>query len=302
MGFIKSPNDFNELIGYVDYLEPLDLSFNQVSLKMKGEGFIKLHNALREDNNAELLRLLKKTSINVRDNQGNTFLHLAIMQGKSETVKLLVENDADVAVRNDKNYLPLHHACNLTLNNQVFELLIQKSCKFINLEDGYGCSPLVRSIHSTIFCSEETKAKHIDAIKLLVFYGSNVSEENIIDLNRMQLGLGEELENLSLKYKQNITQAKQSARDIFNAANGLACAGMPLEITHKILDYFNTDNKIETETFKQVKNYSTEFAYKRSGSGFIKEILEKKSKISHFQTILNTEEQAKHIKNVVCIN
>ncbi|MFN7038147.1 MAG: ankyrin repeat domain-containing protein [Alphaproteobacteria bacterium] len=260
----------------------------------KKRNYTELHKAAAKDDCNKILELLNKIYINIQETQGFTALHFAVLNGHSKAVELLLKKGASTAYTDDKNRFPLNCGANLDIDLQVFKLLIQKSRKFINHKDGFGWSTLERVANNTNFDSEEKKNKRIEAAKLLASYGAIVNEKIKKDANKIQPGLGEELQQLSLRY-----QVKQNAKDIFNAANGLAQAGVHLEITHKILDYFNTDNKIETETFKQVKNYSTEFAYKRSGSGFIQEILGKKPKTTHLQTILDKEEQVKHTKNIV---
>ena len=47
-----------------------------------------------------------------RDNQGCTALHKAAAKGKQDTVKVLIDQKADIEARNKTGCTPLHEACN----------------------------------------------------------------------------------------------------------------------------------------------------------------------------------------------
>jgi ankyrin repeat protein len=56
------------------------------------------------------LLLENKTSINSRDLEGKTALHVASSSGKVEAVDLLLRNEADISTKDDKGNTALHAA------------------------------------------------------------------------------------------------------------------------------------------------------------------------------------------------
>jgi ankyrin repeat protein len=110
-----------------------------------------LHHAAASGN-LELMRILidqGHLDINARDGAGLTPLTLAIMAGKTETVKFLLENHADVSLTSDETYrmTPLHYAA-LQGNKEIVKLLLEAHAD-INVLNSEGKTPLYLCVEYT---------------------------------------------------------------------------------------------------------------------------------------------------------
>ena len=67
--------------------------------------------------------LLPPAEVGVKDNEGNTPLHLAILHEKLKAIKALCRNQADSAALNFDNFAPVHFAC---WHNRVSSLEVSR--------------------------------------------------------------------------------------------------------------------------------------------------------------------------------
>lgn len=79
--------------------------------------------------------------VNKRDESGNTPLIYACLKGSRDLVKLLLENDADASLANQKSRMPLHFAAE-TGNYQIISLLLDAGAD-VNCTDNDGVTPLM---------------------------------------------------------------------------------------------------------------------------------------------------------------
>ena len=80
------------------------------------------------------------TDINLRDQDGNTPLHLAAINGQTETVRALIELGADVNLAGNFRATPLHEAARHGHTETVQALIDAKAV--MNLADNFGVTPL----------------------------------------------------------------------------------------------------------------------------------------------------------------
>ncbi|MDP0588885.1 MAG: ankyrin repeat domain-containing protein [Candidatus Endonucleobacter bathymodioli] len=87
---------------------------HQVNI-MGANDYTPLHLATILDDPASLDTLLAVTDIQVdiTNKKGSTPLHLAVMQGKKESIKLLLAAKASINIENSMGYTPLHYAATL---------------------------------------------------------------------------------------------------------------------------------------------------------------------------------------------
>ena len=87
---------------------------NNADLKAKDsiDGGVAIHLAAANGKNDVITSLLKKddTIINIKDDKGNTPLHWASMKDKVDTMKLLIDNGADIEAVDVDNWTALHYA------------------------------------------------------------------------------------------------------------------------------------------------------------------------------------------------
>ena len=79
--------------------------------------------------NPEVLNNKHRAPFDISDKDGNTLLHNACAEGKSEMVQLLIENGADIQRQDRHGNAPIHIAC-LKLKLDIVRILL--SCKLCN--------------------------------------------------------------------------------------------------------------------------------------------------------------------------
>ena len=95
-------------------------------------GYIKIVDALIHVPNVNL---------NSRNEQGYTPLHVAVMSGMKESVRLLIEVGADINITNNNQWTALHRAAYYGYNN-IVDMLIHTPHVNVNLRNEYGQTPL----------------------------------------------------------------------------------------------------------------------------------------------------------------
>ena len=102
-----TPIHFAFLYGSLDNIEIL-LKYNANINKKTYSGKTCLHcAAMRKDGDVRFIRFLldKGSDINAQDAEGNTPLHYAFAHDNAEIVKVLIENGADIQIKNERNKL-----------------------------------------------------------------------------------------------------------------------------------------------------------------------------------------------------
>ena len=144
---IINATDYNKLLA--DAIEEKDAALFRKSIQ-KGAGigivgtdggniFHLLNDAISND---ELISMIKNEgiSINETDNNGNSPLHLAILSGESEYARSLINQGADLIIKNKLELSPLHLAVFLN-NEDVANLLLLKGAE-IDTKGNSGYTPL----------------------------------------------------------------------------------------------------------------------------------------------------------------
>ena len=85
--------------------------------------------------------IAKKIDLNVKNDEGNTPLHLAALKGRHEIVKLLLSNSTDsLNVQNEMGSTPLHLA-SFTKNRMVIGILLFYDAS-TDIKDNFGLTPV----------------------------------------------------------------------------------------------------------------------------------------------------------------
>uniref|UniRef100_A0A7S4I826 Uncharacterized protein n=1 Tax=Vannella robusta TaxID=1487602 RepID=A0A7S4I826_9EUKA len=94
------------------------------------------------DGDSDTIKLLATSAkqVNITDDEGNTPLHLAAMQGYLDIAKFLIKKGALVNVSNKNNVTPLHSACKAGYLG-VARYLIRKGA-VLDVKDDDGNKPL----------------------------------------------------------------------------------------------------------------------------------------------------------------
>ena len=72
------------------------------------------------------LLVKNKCNINMKDNEGNTAFHYAVMNENTKLIVYLLEHGVKLNIRNNKRKSPIDIAKNN--NSQIYKLLIKYSC------------------------------------------------------------------------------------------------------------------------------------------------------------------------------
>ena len=109
--------------------------------------------------------------INAQDFGQNTPLHNAVAFGDKgiEVVKLLLQNGAEVDIRNAEQRTPLHDACKTNVNLEVVKLLLDKGSEVIAV-DSEGKEPL----HHVLSDGASSEARNV--AELLISVGGGVNK------------------------------------------------------------------------------------------------------------------------------
>ena len=110
-----SPNELNELL----IKDPTKIN----SIDEKGETL--LSNALNNNNQNEIYDIILNSpflNLKYKDNNGNSYLHLAVMNQNENVVKTLINKGINLNMQNKLGNTPLHLAYELG-NNTIITLL-----------------------------------------------------------------------------------------------------------------------------------------------------------------------------------
>lgn len=108
--------------------------------------------------------LEKGQNINIQDDIGNTPLHAAVESGHLEVVKLLLENHADISLKNEREetalwqaFIPIDDTVSEEARVKIMELLIQYGSN-VNALDDHGTS-LIKQVTFDSFQEINNKCK-----------------------------------------------------------------------------------------------------------------------------------------------
>lgn len=123
----------------------------------------KLHGAAYDGNNEDLIKSLEHADINETDSRNKTPLHWAIEGGHIDTVKLLIENGANIEA-NKSNYdvlqfTPLYTASKMG-RNDLISLLLESGA---SLEQ------------TPIALATAVKYGHLETVELLISFGADIN-------------------------------------------------------------------------------------------------------------------------------
>ena len=83
----------------------------------------------------------READINAPNNNGETPLHKAVINQKTDMIKLLLEKGADIKAKDNTHRTPLHRAI-IKENTQIIELLLNDDKADINAPGNNGETPL----------------------------------------------------------------------------------------------------------------------------------------------------------------
>ncbi len=121
----------------------------------------------RDDVEGIKLLIENGADINSHNKQGDTPLHLAVMNRKINTTKLLIENGADINSHNEQDNTPFHLAVMNASKIDIMELLIKKGAD-IDSHNKQGDTPLHLAAMN----------RKINTMKLLIENGADINITN----------------------------------------------------------------------------------------------------------------------------
>lgn len=113
----------------------------------------------------EIIRGLE--DLNRLSSQGISALHYAVHAGQIEVVRLLLENGADVNIRDKRDRTPLHQAVRADDSSELIDLLVENGAD-LEACDYNGCTPLLLA----------AKTGRFDDLKKLVNLGADLTAED----------------------------------------------------------------------------------------------------------------------------
>ncbi len=124
--------------------------------------------AITAEESREILEFLIENgaNMNAQDQDKNTPLHLAIINGRTETAKFLIEKGADIDAQDQDKNTPLHLAI-INGHTEIVDRLIAAGAK-INVRNEDGSTPLHLA----------TDKGYIEIVKLLIKKGANIDIKN----------------------------------------------------------------------------------------------------------------------------
>lgn len=120
---------------------------------------------------------LKSQDKESKDRENRSLIHYAVLADNKEAVKLLLEHNVQVNVRDNRGWTPLHYAAQNYLT-EIGRLLI-KAGAIIDAKDDYGNTPLWRAV----FASQGKG----DFIHLLLENDADPNVENVAGISPLKL-------------------------------------------------------------------------------------------------------------------
>ena len=188
------------------------------------DGSMAIHMASANGNNDVVMILLDKdpTTINDVDNRGNTPLHWAAMKDKPETVKLLMENGADIESKDADGWTPLHYAAAFSSLQTVQTLVDLGADKMSKTKDGnepiyYAKGDDVKNYlaGNDNIAREGTPEDNLEGDETVVADNNTADENNNTEeaMNNEEETVAEEVTEEKEEYAQNDTAEEEATAE-----------------------------------------------------------------------------------------
>jgi len=119
-----------------------------------------------ENSNIEFVKkyIEEGGAVNVKDNSGDTILHIAVDNNNLEMVKFLLENGANANTEDEWSGTPLHYAINDN-SIEIVELLLENGAD-VNIKNELNQTPIHLAIEN----------ENTEILKLLLSYCANINK------------------------------------------------------------------------------------------------------------------------------
>lgn len=204
-----------------------------------------LFDFLKSNNDAEFITYLSKLSINdvdvnIKDDQGNYLVFLAVMMNRSKILKMLIDYGAQIDVLDSEGYSIMYYPIKFNYL-EIIHLLIESNKKvvgisLVNIIDARGNVPLFYAI----------RHRNIEILRELLLNGANANYRNNDFVTALQLAVlkkNVDIVKILIKYVKNI-DVKNS---LGSTALHNACNFQLTEITKILMDNGADQNIPETE-------------------------------------------------------
>ncbi|XP_055308574.1 myotrophin-like, partial [Sitodiplosis mosellana] len=122
---------------------------------------------IETDQLSEITRLIEEgVDLSERYEDGDMAIHWAARLGKADTVKLLIENGANVNARGQYNRTPLYYAVDSpeATKLEVVKVLLENGAN-VDVKDDYGSTPLAKA----------AQIGHKKIVEQLIKNGANIN-------------------------------------------------------------------------------------------------------------------------------
>ena len=130
---------------------------------------IRLFEAIRKNNSSVATQLIARLDLNLTDEYGNTALHIASLKSRYELSMLLLENGADINIRNKEGYSPIdyaykkgrHNIANLFLEKYSESITVATLCRsLLYIKDPDKRNNVIKHITEKVFSSIKANSKN----------------------------------------------------------------------------------------------------------------------------------------------
>ncbi|XP_076033316.1 SH2 ankyrin repeat kinase [Oratosquilla oratoria] len=139
-------------------------------VKLNGSSNL-LHRATSQGNAKIVYELLKPgyRNIDAKNDNGQTALHIASLEGHEAIVKILLESNACVKARDFQGFTPLHHACQYN-RPKIVELLVTRGKANVQAR---------ASVKDAVALHEAAAYGHLECVKMLLFLAAPNNPRNV---------------------------------------------------------------------------------------------------------------------------
>lgn len=185
-------------------------SFEEIICDIDQNGMSALHHTARNGNYTLCNSIIENgADVNLKDNFGSTALHMATKAHNKDVCDLLISKDAEVNAKDNDGFSPLHIAA-MAGHSEFCGLLLKYGAE-VNLIDGKGSSPL------------HIAAQHGNSgvCEILFKYGANpnsINNENMSPLHIAAQNGNNEVCMILLKYGANAKAINKEKKTPLNIA------------------------------------------------------------------------------------
>lgn len=166
--------------------------------------------------------------INIQNEQGMSFLHIASQEDNRVLVKYLIDNNANIDIQDKEGTTPLLLASQSN-NYEIMKILIQH-CANINLKSIYGYTPLMSAV---------SILNNIDAVELLIKNGADINVLDKTDTSPLIMASQNNYESIVKKL------IEYQANPNFINNYGYNALHMPCEKGHQNIVQFLLNTKVD---------------------------------------------------------